>query len=164
LCPTTEADLGDGFFRLSDHLGGGGRLGIGTDSQACTVAADELRLMEYAQRLKGQRRLVAATPAEPSTGGRLWRAALIGGAQAVGRPVGRIAPGFRADLLVLDADHPSLVATPDDRILDAMIFGPGPSPIRDVMVDGAWKVRDGAHALEETIADAYRAVLRRICG
>lgn len=163
LCPTTEADLGDGVFRLVDHLDGGGRIGIGTDSQASTCAADELRLMEYAQRLTRRRRLVAATPAEPNTGGRLWRAALAGGAQAAGRPVGRIAPGFRADLLVLDADHPSLVATPDDRLLDAMIFAPGPSPIRHVMVDGAWRIRDGAHALEEPVADAYRAVLRRIC-
>ena len=163
LCPSTEADLGDGIFRLVDHLGGGGRLGIGTDSQACTAAADELRLMEYAQRLSRRHRLVAATAPEPSTGARLWRAALAGGAQAVGRPVGRIAPGFRADLLVLDADHPSLVATPDDRLLDALVFAPGPSPIRDVMVDGAWRIRDGAHALQEPIADAYRAVLRRIC-
>jgi formimidoylglutamate deiminase len=164
LCPTTEADLGDGFFRLADHLEAGGRIGIGTDSQACTVAAEELRLMEYAQRLQGRRRLVAATPAEPSTGARLWRAALAGGAQAVGQAVGRIAPGFRADLLVLDADHPSLVATPDDRLLDALVFAPGPSPIRDVMVGGAWKIRDGGHALEVPIANAYRAVLRRVCG
>ena len=162
LCPTTEADLGDGIFRLADHLGGGGRIGIGTDSQASTCAADELRLMEYAQRLSSRRRLVGATPAEPSTGARLWRAAVAGGAQAAGRPVGRIAPGFRADLLVLDADHPSLVATPDDRLLDALVFAPGPSPIRHVMVDGAWRIRDGAHALETPIADAYRGVLRRI--
>lgn len=164
LCPTTEADLGDGVFRLPEHLAGGGRIGIGTDSQALTSAAGELRLMEYAQRLTTRRRLVAATPAEPSTGARLWRAALAGGAQASGRPVGRIAPGFRADLLVLDADHPSLIATPDDRLLDALVFAPGPSPIRDVMVDGAWRIREGAHALDVPVGEAYRKVLRRICG
>jgi formimidoylglutamate deiminase len=162
LCPSTEADLGDGLFRLADHLAAGGRLGIGSDSNIGTDAAAELRLLEHGQRLSSLRRLVAASEAEPSCGGRLWRAALAGGALAVGRPIGRIAPGFRADLLVLDGAHPSLAAAVDDRVLDGWIFGPGASPVRDVMVGGMWVIRDGEHALAQRIATAYRATLRRL--
>jgi formimidoylglutamate deiminase len=162
LCPSTEADLGDGLFRLAEHLDAGGRIGIGSDSNIGADAAAELRLLEHGQRLASLRRLVAASPGEPSCGGRLWRAALTGGALAVGRPVGRLAPGFRADLVVLDGSHPSLAHATDDRLLDGWIFGPGATPVRDVMVGGVWAVRDGTHPLERRIADAYRVVLRRL--
>ncbi len=162
LCPTTEADLGDGLFRLPEHLEGGGRLGIGSDSNVGTDAFAELRLLEYGQRLTSLRRLVAASAAEPSTGGRLWRAALAGGAQASGRPIGRLAPGLRADLLVLDGASPIHAGLAGDRLLDALIFGPGRAPIRDVMVGGRWVVRDGLHPRRAAIGAAYRSVLARL--
>jgi formimidoylglutamate deiminase len=164
LCPTTEADLGDGLFRLPEHLDGGGRLGIGSDSNVGTDAFAELRLLEYGQRLTSLRRLVAASEAEPSTGGRLWRTALAGGAQASGRPIGRLVPGCRADLLVLDGASPTHAGLAGDRLLDAVIFGPGRAPIRDVMVGGRWVVRDGVHPRRAAIGAAYRDVLARLLG
>lgn len=161
LCPTTEADLGDGVFPLGDQLDAGGRFGIGSDSNVRTNAAEELRLLEHGQRLAHLRRTVAATAAEPHCGGLLWRQALLGGAKAAGRPVGWIAPGFRADLIVLDRHHPSLIGRTGDLVLDALLFAPG-SAVRDVMVGGVWCVRDGHHPGEIAIAKAYGRTLARL--
>lgn len=161
LCPTTEADLGDGVFPLADHGDAGGRFGIGSDSNICTQAAEELRLLDHGQRLAHLRRLAGATPAEPHCGARLWRAALAGGAKAAARPAGRLAPGFRADLLVLDPEHPSLAGRSGDHVLDALVFAPGPA-VRDVMVSGIWRVRDRHHPAEDPIRTAYNRVLRRL--
>lgn len=162
LCPTTEADLGDGVFPLADHLALGGQFGIGSDSNVGTSAAEELRLLEYGQRLAHLRRTVAATPEEPHAGRLLWCRALAGGAKAAGRPVGRLAPGFRADLIVLDPDHPSLGGRAGNLVLDALLFAPGPSAISDVMVGGLWCVRGGHHAAEASIARAYRQTMERL--
>jgi formimidoylglutamate deiminase len=159
LCPTTEADLGDGIFRLADHMAGGGRLGIGSDSNVCTSATAELRLLEYGQRLAQLRRLVSSTADTPSCAGRLWRSATEGGAQATGRPVGRLAAGYRADLLVLDGSSPDLAALRGDQWLDALVFGPEPGLIRDVMVNGRWRVQGGRHARDEEIGERYRRVV-----
>jgi formimidoylglutamate deiminase len=161
LCPTTEADLGDGAFPLADHLAADGAFGIGSDSNLCTRAPEELRLLEHGQRLATLRRTVAATPAQPHCGELLWCRALAGGAKAAGRPVGRLAPGFRADLIVLDAEHPSLYGREDAFLLDSLLFAPG-TPIRDVMVGGLWCVRDGQHPAERTIAHAYRRALAKL--
>ena len=102
-----------------------------------TDAAGELRLLEQGQRLAQLRRVTAAGEATPHCGAALWHAALEGGARAAGRPVGRIAPGFRADLVVLDPDHPSLFARGGDHVLDSYLFAPG-CAVRDVMVGGNW--------------------------
>lgn len=160
LCPTTEANLGDGLFPLPAYLAHGGRLGIGSDSQVSVSPVEELRWLEYGQRLSLKRRNVAADGA--STGGRLMRLALAGGAQALARPIGAIAPGHRADLVVLDSEHPILTGRRGDAALDAYVFSGNVSPVRDVMVGGRWVVRDGRHADETRIADAYRATLRRL--
>jgi formimidoylglutamate deiminase len=162
LCPTTEGDLGDGFFRLGDHLEAGGRFGVGSDSNVGTVAAAELRLLEYGQRLSTLRRLVAANETITSCAGRLWRGAVYGGAQASGRPVGHLAPGHRADLLVLDGSLPDLAETTADDWLDALVFGPLVGAVRDVMVGGHWRVQEGHHAAERRVAEAYRHALRRL--
>lgn len=161
LCPTTEADLGDGVFPLSEHRAGQGQLGIGSDSNIATEAAAELRLLEHGQRLAGLRRTVAACAEQPHCGTALWALAAIGGARAAGRPAGRLAPGFRADLVVLDPEHPSLAGRRGAWALDSWLFAPG-QPVRDVMVGGQWRVRDGLHPSEASIARAYRATLARL--
>lgn len=162
LCPTTEADLGDGVFPLAAHLAAGGGFGIGSDSNVATDAAGELRLLEWGQRLAHLRRTVAATPEQPHSGRALWCAALVGGAKAAGRPAGRLAPGFRADLIVLDPEHASLAGRSGDRALDSFLFGPGTSPVRDVMVGGTWRIRDGQHPAQVAVARAYRRAVGRI--
>jgi formimidoylglutamate deiminase len=161
LCPTTEADLGDGIFPLGHHLMAGGQFGIGSDSNICTSAAEELRLLEHGQRLAHLRRTVAATAGEPHCGRALWGRALHGGAKAAGRPAGRIAPGFRADLVVLDPDHPSLIGRSGDLLLDSLLFAPG-SAVQDVMVGGTWRVRAGHHPAEGSVARAYRRAVARL--
>ena len=159
LCPSTEADLGDGVFRLPDFLAAGGRWGIGSDSQVSRDPAEELRLLEYAQRMVRLERNVAASAARPSVGATLWEAATRGGAQALGRPAGTIAPGCRADLVVLDDGHVDLAGRGDDAILDALVFAGGRGLVRDVMVGGRWVVREGHHSAEEAIAAWYRATV-----
>ena len=158
LCPTTEANLGDGLFPAPAYLAAGGRLGIGSDSHVSVSPVEELRWLEYGQRLIAwSRNLLAAEPGG-SVGAGLWRRALAGGAQAAGRPVGRLAAGCRADLLVLDRDHPILAGRDGDMLLDALVFSGNANPVRDVMVGGRWVVREGRHPLEDEAAAAYRAV------
>jgi len=157
LCPSTEADLGDGLFRLPDFRAAGGRWGIGSDSHVSRDPAEELRLLEYAQRLSRRERNVTVSTARPSVGATLWEAATQGGAQAVGRRAGAIAPGCRADLVVLDDTHVDLIGRRDDAILDALVFSGGRGLVRDVMVGGRWVVREGRHSAEEAIEGRYRA-------
>lgn len=159
LCPSTEADLGDGVFQLPDFLAAGGRWGIGSDSQVSRDPAEELRLLEYAQRLARLERNVAASAVRPSVGATLWDAAARGGAQALGRRSGAITPGCRADLLVLDDAHVDLIGRRDDAILDALVFSGGRGLVRDVMVGGRWVVRERHHTAEDAIADRYRAAV-----
>ena len=161
LCPSTEADLGDGIFPLGTLLTAGGPYGIGSDSNMTTDAAAELRLLEQGQRLAQLRRVTAADEDTPHCGAALWHAALEGGARASGRPVGRIAPGFRADLVVLDPDHPSLFARGGDRVLDSYLFAPG-CAVRDVMVGGNWSLRAGQHAAESAINRNYHRAVARL--
>ncbi|MGH6962135.1 MAG: formimidoylglutamate deiminase, partial [Dongiaceae bacterium] len=111
LCPITEASLGDGIFDGPEFIGAGGRFGVGSDSNIEIDAAGELRLLEYSQRLGHRGRNVMTTAEGESTGQRLFTQALAGGAQALGRPIGAIAPGRRADIVVLDAEHTSFATT-----------------------------------------------------
>lgn len=134
LCPTTEANLGDGFFDLPTWLEAGGALGVGSDSNVSTSPVEELRLLEYGARLRGQRRLVSTSPEHPGTGAFLWSAAASGGARALGRKTGAIAVGNKADLLSLNSSHPALCAAGDEDILNAFVFGPSQGAIRDVYV------------------------------
>jgi formimidoylglutamate deiminase len=154
LCPTTEGDLGDGFFPLAEYRGAGGRYGIGGDSHVSRDPAEELRLAEYAQRLRLRRRNLAVSAAQPSVGATLWNEAAAGGAQALGRRMGAIAPGLRADLVVLDAAQ--------GDALNALIFSGERSLVRDVMVAGRWVVRDGEHPLADEADSAYENVLREL--
>lgn len=160
LCPTTEANLGDGVFPATDYLAAGGAFGIGSDSHISVSPIEELRWLEYGQRLTyKQRNLLAGGAAVPSVGARLVRCALAGGAQALGRPIGRLAPGCRADLVVLDDDGPALYGRDDDVLLDALVFAGNANPVRAVMAGGRWVVQDGRHPREETVFAAYRAAM-----
>ncbi len=162
LCPSTEADLGDGLFNAEPYQLAGGRLGIGSDSHVGVDPFAELRLFEYGQRLQQRRRNLFERRAQHSVGAALYRAAAAGGAQALGQPVGAIAPGRRADLVVLDVRDPALAEQRGDGLFDAAIFGPVRRPVRDVMVGGRWCVRDGVHALGEASLQRYRRLLRRL--
>jgi len=163
LCPLTEADLGDGIFPADTYLNAAaGRFGIGSDSQIRIDMAEELRWLEYGQRLVGRRRSILASPATPSVGRRLYCGAASGGAQALGLAGGALQTGARADLLVLDPAHPGLANGRGDQWLDALIFACTPSPIRHVMVAGRWQIRDGHHAGEEAIAARFGQVQRQL--
>ncbi|MCY3704387.1 MAG: formimidoylglutamate deiminase [Gammaproteobacteria bacterium] len=162
LCPTTEANLGDGVFPLASYLVAGGRWGVGSDSHVSVSPAADLRMLEYSQRLTMHERNVAGGREVHSTGRALLEGAWAGGAKAIGRRLGAIRPGFRADLVVLDTDHPALVGRDEDQLLDAWIFSGEDTPVRDVMVGGTWVVRDGRHRGQEEIATAYRTVARRL--
>ena len=161
LAPTTEADLGDGTFAARAYADARGAFGIGSDSNTVIDPFAELRQLEWSQRLARQARNVLAT-ADAPVGQALYAAAARGGAQAQARSAGAIAPGCRADFVVLDADDPALAAQPVDALLDAAIFGPCRQPVRDVMVGGRWVVRDGHHPREDAIFARYRACLARL--
>ncbi|MDX1711218.1 MAG: formimidoylglutamate deiminase [Rhodovibrionaceae bacterium] len=163
LCPTTEANLGDGLFPAPEFLAAGGTFGIGSDSHISVSPVEELRWLEYGQRLVHLRRNVLATAkAGGSVGHALYVAALRGGAQAMGRPIGRIEAGARADLVVLDADAPTLAGRGPETLLDALIFAGNANPVRHVMVGGTWAIVDGAHPEEARILTDYRSTLERL--
>jgi formimidoylglutamate deiminase len=155
LCPTTEANLGDGLFPLAPFLEAGGRFGVGSDSHISQSPVEELRWLEYGQRLLHQKRNVAASPAQRRVGDFLWQGALAGGAQAAGRPVGALAAGKRADLLVLDSEHPNLAAVAPDDVLGTFVFCGNDNLVRDVMVGGRWVVRGQRHVAQDAIAKRY---------
>ena len=159
LCPTTEGNLGDGIFPLPAFRQAGGRYGIGGDSHVSRDPFEELRLLEYVQRLVARRRNIVVGAASKAVGTTLWLEAAAGGAQALGRKSGAIAPGRRADLLVLDAHHPDIRGRPGDRIANAAIFCGSHSLVRDVMVGGRWQVRKGIHALQASAASDYTAAV-----
>lgn len=161
LCPTTEANLGDGVFPAADYLAQKGRFGIGSDSHVSVSPVEELRWLEYGQRLVHRARTLLADPDAPSVGARLWRDAGRGGAQALGFG-GGLAPGQSADFVVLDALSPVLAGRPLDRLLDALVFSGNRSPVRDVAVAGRLVVREGRHEREEEAARRYAAAVARI--
>jgi formiminoglutamate deiminase len=162
LCPLTESSLGDGFFNGPDFLESGGRFGVGTDSNIDIDAAAELRQLEYSQRLLHRGRNVMTTTEGESTGRRLFSQALAGGAQALQREAGAIAVGKRADLVVLDHNHPDLVSAKDSVWLDTWIFVAGRGAVKDVFVDGAQVVADGIHCQRDGIEKRYRAVITKL--
>ncbi|WP_119458250.1 formimidoylglutamate deiminase [Rhodospirillaceae bacterium SYSU D60014] len=155
LCPTTEANLGDGLFPARDYLRQGGVFGIGSDSHISVSPGEELRWLEYGQRLFHRRRNLLVD-GSGSVGATLYRLALAGGATALGRDVGRLAPGARADLVVLDADNPILLGRTGDALLDAYIFAGNVNPIREVMVGGRWVVEGSRHIAEDAVRERFR--------
>ena len=159
LCPTTEADLGDGVFPAPVFLEAGGRFGIGSDSNTRLDPMEELRLLEYEHRLARQARNVLRASETDHVGTGLYLAACDGGAHALGRPVGRLAAGRRADFVVLDAEHPLLAGLPLSAIADTFVFAGGPALVRDVYVGGEPVIQEGRHAEEAAIREHYRTTL-----
>ncbi len=222
LCPTTEANLGDGIFPLGPFARSGGRYGIGTDSHVSRSPVEELRLLEYGQRLALRTRSVqrsgarggeragaggelagaGAALADPGgalagaggalagaggalagagqtmadaggalagaggalagAGGALLAHAWEDGCRALAWDAGTVAVGMRADLVVLDAEHPALAGRTGHAVLDSWVFSGTESPVRDVMVGGRWVVRQGRHELEQEAARGYAAVAREL--
>jgi formiminoglutamate deiminase len=157
LCPITEANLGDGTFAAPLFTEHGGRFGIGSDSNVLIGLPDELRQLEYSQRLAHRARNVLAV-AGGSTGRALFDAALDGGGVALGAGASQIAVGRAADLVSLDAKTPSLAGKAGDAILDAWIFANG-SKVDCVWVHGNKQVSGGRHARREAIAERFRSVM-----
>ncbi len=159
LCPITEANLGDGIFPAREFIDAGGSFGIGSDSNVLIDATEELRLLEYGQRLTRGGRNVLSNGG--STGGALYRAAMVGGAQALGVTVG-LRIGAPADFITLDADHPALVARNGDALIDALVFAAGRSAVDGVWRRGRQVVAKGRHVARDAITARYRATVTRL--
>ena len=162
LCPATEANLGDGIFPATDFAAQAGAYGIGTDSHVATSVAEELRLLEYSQRLRDRRRNRLAAGPGTSSGRTVFDAVLKGGAQAAGQQTSGIHIGARADLIVLDGSNPFVGTSTGDQVLDRWLFALGSEAIRDVMAGGQWVVQDGRHRNEDEINRAFREVLLKL--
>ncbi|HVV66412.1 MAG TPA: formimidoylglutamate deiminase [Rhizomicrobium sp.] len=163
LCPITEANLGDGLFPAEAFLEAGGRFGVGSDSNVLIDAAEELRTLEYGQRLAKRRRNVLAATGGASTGSALYRGALAGGAQALGAACA-IEAGAAADLVSLNAEHPALWGRTDEALVDSWIFAARGGAVDCVWRAGKKLVSGGLHLRREAIVARYRAALARLAG
>ena len=157
---STEANLGDGFFDTARFFKSAGRLCVGSDSQSTVNPAEELRWLEYQQRLRKKRRVVLATARESHVGTRLWSDAALCGALAIGQPVGTIAVGSRADWLVLNGSHAALAGAAADTALDRLLFAGADKAIRDVMVGGHWVIKNHQHAADDKLRMNFPSVMK----
>ena len=162
LCPTTEANLGDGLFNAISYLQNNGIFGIGSDSNITINPFDELRLLEYGQRLKFESRNILAKDKKKSTGRQLYENAAFGGSRALGRKCGKIDVGFKADLVSIDSSHPDISSREGDTILDTLIFSSNTSVIKDVFVNGVHLIKNGLHDSQIQVAENYRKTLKKI--
>lgn len=162
ICPTTEANLGDGIFPTTEFVGEGGTFAIGSDSHISVSPVEELRWLEYAQRLKRQQRALLATDVTPSVGAYLWQQAALGGAQSTATNTGEIAIGKQADLVVLDEEKLALYANHNSHKLDSFVFASRENMVRDVMVNGAWVIERGQHLKQSQVATKFTRLLARL--
>lgn len=162
LCPMTEANLGDGIFEFVPWFEARRAWSIGGDSHVCVSPFEELRALEYSQRLRHRVRNVIADEDSPDVAANLWRGAASGGAQATGQPVGSIAPGRRADLVALDGNDLDFEGLAAPAALGVALFSGRSNRVRDVWVGGARVVAEGRHAEQESAANAFRATLKRL--
>ena len=161
LCPLTESSLGDGIFDGVRYLGAGGRFAIGSDSNIRIALSEELRTLDYSQRLRDRSRAALAT-AELSTGRVLYEGALKGGAAAGARESGALKPGLWADLLALDAEAVDLIGRSGDAMLDTWIFAGDDRLVKDVWAAGRHVVSEGRHKDHAAITARYAATMRRL--
>jgi formiminoglutamate deiminase len=159
LCPLTEANLGDGPFGGPDWFAARGRFGVGSDSNIRISVVEELRQLEYSQRLRDLSRNVLG---EGSVGASLYVAAAKGGAQALGRAAGSIAVGQAGDLVAINSEDPALAALPEDRLLDGWVFAGGNRLVTDLWSAGRHMVRGGRHLAREAIVRSWRKAVRDI--
>jgi len=168
ICPGTEGNLGDGFTDLPAWLAAGVDLAVGSDSNVTRSWREELRWMEYGQRLRLERRNVCAQPLaprpQPDTAASLFESARAGGGRAAGHASWGLTVGARADLLVIDPDDASLVGLPQARWLDALVFSSPGRPWRDVMVAGRWALREHHHAQVERIGAGFAQAMQELWG
>jgi formimidoylglutamate deiminase len=162
LCPSTEADLGDGVFPFVAFGAARGRFGIGGDSHVCRSPIEELRLLEYTQRLTQRRRNLALHAPGHAIADDLWDAAAAGGAQAAGRACGRIAQGLRADLIGVRLSDAAAGAYRPENWLSQAVFAGAGWDVTDAWVGGAHVIRDGRHARQDEIAARYAATVRKL--
>lgn len=161
LCPITEANLGDGIFDGARYLAAGGAFGVGSDSNVRISLTEELRLLEYSQRLRDRGRAVLAADGQ-STGRVLYEGAARGGAQAAGRGSGGIATGLWADLVALDTDHLHLEGLAGDDLLDAFVFAGDDRLVSDLWSAGRHIVSGGRHVARDGVEARFRAVMRKL--
>jgi formimidoylglutamate deiminase len=159
ICPTTEANLGDGIFPTTEFLAEKGTIAIGSDSHISVNPIEELRWLEYTQRLIKQQRAILATDKQASVGQNLWQQAAQGGAQSTNSNTGCLAIGKQADLLVLDKDKTKLFANANQHLLDSIIFASQQNPVSDVMVNGLWQIIDQQHVDQEQASDNFATLL-----
>ncbi|MCW9029817.1 MAG: formimidoylglutamate deiminase [Kangiella sp.] len=164
ICTTTEANLGDGHFPMMDYKKHRGRWSVGSDSHISVDAAEELRWLEYQQRLAQQSRTLLVGGGYSSNGLWLWQQASRAGAQSLGRQAGVIAVGNKADFIELNSDSFSLMGKTDEQLIDAFIFNHQFSndAIRSVWVNGLCQVKDGIHRNEEIIRAEYKNAINRL--
>jgi formimidoylglutamate deiminase len=162
LCPVTEASLGDGIFPAREFLDAGGRFGVGTDSNVLVGVVDELRQLEYGQRLRHHERNVLSGGAGASTGRTLFDHALAGGARALAQTTVGLASGARADIVSLDAAHPSLAGRSHDAVIDGWIFAAGSGAVDCVWAGGDKVVESGRHRLRQSARERFNTSVRRL--
>jgi formimidoylglutamate deiminase len=164
LCPSTEANLGDGLADLPGWLASSAPLALGSDSHVTRAWREELRLLEYGQRLARRQRNVGAAPAQgqPATAARLWSRMQAGSARAAGFARWGLAPGARADLLVVDTQDHALLGIPDSHLLDALVFSSPGRPWRDVMVGGRLVVQGHRHAAADAVAQRFTEAMNAL--
>ena len=164
ICPSTEANLGDGLADLPGWLAAGVPLTLGSDSHVTRCWREELRWLDYGQRLALRQRNVSAAPAagQPSTAERLMLRVLPAGAAAAGEPAWGLVAGARADALLADPMDECLLGIPPSRWLDALVFSSPGRPWHDVMVAGRWVLRGGRHAQEAAIAARHAQAMREL--
>ena len=163
LCPITESSLGDGIFEGANWMSNNGNIAIGSDSNVRISLSEELRTLEYSQRLRDRSRAVLAN-SHQSTGRRLFEGICKGGAQAAGRKTGLIKEGYLADLLALNTNHVDLERHKEDTLLDSYIFSGDDRMISDVWSAGRHLVKDGEHILRTEITRAYKKATKKLTG
>lgn len=162
LCPTTEANLGDGIFPMARYLKHQGQFAIGSDSNTCVNPIEELRWLEYGQRLSLQQRNVISNRETMHTSHLLINQCLSGGAQALGRNCGKMAAHHRADIIVFDEQSPIFYGKKADQWLDSVVFSANRPLVRDVMVGGQWLVSQYRHIYEADINDQFKQVMETL--
>ena len=161
LCPITESSLGDGIFDGASFQAQGGSFGVGSDSNIRISLAEELRTLEYSQRLRDRARAVLARPGK-STGRALFDAAARGGARAAMRDAGTLAPSRLADLVALDREAADLAGKEGDALLDSFIFAGGDRLVTDLWSAGRHVVREGRHVRHDAITRRYIRTVGRL--
>ncbi|UHQ24461.1 formimidoylglutamate deiminase [Lysobacter sp. 5GHs7-4] len=162
ICTTTEANLGDGLFPLREYLDAGGRWGVGSDSHISVSPIEELRWLEYGQRLITRRRNIAVSTELPSVGDTLMRGVAASAADSTGHAIGTLAVGEYADALVLDEDAPVFAGVRDEDALDRWMFAGNRPAVRETWVGGRRVVADGRHRDRDAVAAAYRSAMRQL--